>query len=93
MPVEIPDPSVHKVCIRCHRCFRPDEGQLRIPEATGPLSGMRLTAASLAGDETSLRFICHGCIRARRITKAAIWSSLFILIGGALFVAWLRGEL
>ena len=93
MPVDLPDSSVHKICTRCHRWFDPDEGLMVLPEATGPVSRLRLAAASIAADERALRFICRRCLRARRATKAIIWLTFAIVLGVALLVAWLRGQL
>jgi hypothetical protein len=53
---------------------------MMLPEATGPLSSMRNVGADLTGDESALRFMCHSCIRVRRITKAVIFAAFAILI-------------
>lgn len=49
------------------------------PEAAGPFSGLRRTAAILANDESAMRFMCYRCIRVRRYTKVIIFG-LFGLI-------------
>jgi hypothetical protein len=64
-----------------------------LPEATGPVSRLNLAAASIAGDESALRFICYRCLRIRRRTKTIIWLTFAIVLGIALLVAWLRGQL
>ena len=92
MPVKIPDPSVHKICMRCRQWFEPDEGKMILREAGGPISGMTMAAASIAGIESQKRFICWKCHRARRLTKTVLWIAFFVAIGIALLVAWLQGR-
>ena len=78
MPVFLPDPDLHKLCRRCRKWFEPDEGVLSLPEATGPISRLRQTAAIISGDERALRFICHRCAAVRRRTQIVLfrpWSS------------------
>ena len=85
MPVDHPDPAVHKLCRRCRRWFDPVDGEMLLPEATGPLNSLRLAAASIAGDDSARRFVCHRCVRIRRRTKTVIWMALAIAIGIATF--------
>jgi hypothetical protein len=93
MPVDLPDSSVHKICMRCRRWFEPNDGTMVLPEATGPISGLRRAAATIADDESALRFICWQCLRRRRRSKAIIWIAFAIVVGIALLAAWLRGQL
>ena len=93
MPVDFPDSSVHKICMKCHRWFDPADGTMVLPEATGPFGKLRSIAASIAGDDSALRFICWRCHRRRQWTKAILWTSFAVVLGIALQVAWLRGEL
>jgi hypothetical protein len=93
MSTNHPDPSVHKLCMRCRRWFDADDGEMIIPEPTGPISKLRLAAATIAGDDSACRFMCHRCLRTRRRTKAVIWLAIAVAIGAAFLVAWLRGEL
>jgi hypothetical protein len=81
MPVTgFPDSSIHKLCFRCHKWHEPHEGVVALPEATGPLSAMHNISAQLAGDPSAYRFMCHRCIRIRRLTKRIIFATFAILI-------------
>jgi hypothetical protein len=81
MPVEgIPDRDRHRLCIRCRKWHEQGEGELLYPEAAGPISGMRRTAAVLADDESAMRFLCFRCMRVRRYTKAILFGSLVFLV-------------
>jgi hypothetical protein len=87
MPIDQPDASVHKICRRCRRWFDPSEGEMVLPEATGPISAIHSAAASIASDEPALRFICHACLRTRRRTKAIVWGAFAMAIGITFLVA------
>jgi hypothetical protein len=93
MPVDIPDSTIHKICLKCHRWFEPEEGVLMEPESFSPLGRLRSVAKSIAGDEPDLRFICSRCLRRKQWTKAIIWISFAVVVGVAFLAAWLRGEL
>jgi hypothetical protein len=92
MPVTLPDSPVHKICMRCHRWFEPDDGTMVLPEAAGPISQLRRTATIIADDESALRFVCWRCLRGRRKTQAIIWIGFAVVVAIALLVGWLRGE-
>jgi hypothetical protein len=92
MPINIPDPAVHKLCRRCRKWFDPADGELTFPEATGPASRLRIAAVRLAGDESALSFICHRCLRTRRITKVVLWVGLGLAAAIAMLVAWIQGR-
>lgn len=53
---------------------------MRLPEAVGPIGGMRNLAAELAGDSSALRFMCRRCVRVRRTTKLILYSLLVGMI-------------
>jgi hypothetical protein len=81
MPIDgFPDAARHKLCLRCQKWHEPDEGVVVYPEASGPLSGMRRTAAVLAGDESAMKFMCHRCIRIRKYTKIIIFGAFGTLM-------------
>jgi hypothetical protein len=61
-------------------------------EPTGPITRLRRAAATFAGEERAF-FICRGCLRKRQRTKAIIWLVFAIVVGIALVVAWLQGQL
>lgn len=93
MPVGLPDPSVHNICIKCRRWFKPDDGAMVVPEATGPIGKLRSSVAAITGDESAYRFICYSCAWRMRRNKIILWSCFAIVVAIALLVAWLRGEL
>ena len=93
MAIRFPDASIHKFCMRCHRWFEPEEGCMILPEATGPISGLRRAAASIAGDDSAYRFICRRCLRRRWQFKIILWFASAVVIGLALLSAWIRGQL
>src|ERR1700687_1669481 len=81
MPHEaIPDPSCHRMCRRCRRWFKPEEGTLLAPEPTGPLGMMRSLRATVSGDSRGLRFQCHRCSRIRRTTQITLWALLLAML-------------
>ena len=93
MPVRIPDPAVHKLCHRCLRWFEPVEGEMRVPEAAGPISGMLQSARSISGVDSGERFICFRCLRGRRWTKLIIFGAFGLVVAIAFLIAWLNGTL
>ena len=81
MPIEgFPDSSVHKICPRCHKWFEPDEGVEALPEASGPISGMRNLGASMTESRSALRFMCHHCLRVRRNATRIIYGKFLTIV-------------
>lgn len=93
MPVEgFPDASKHKVCIRCHRWFEPEEGEMVYPEAATGLSAfvgvlpprfVRILITKAIGSEANLSFICYECLRRTRRGRigciVAFWVMMVVL--------------
>jgi len=78
-PVDIPDSARHKLCAKCRRWFE----RMRLFE------GMFRLAKTLAGLEPKRVFICHGCLRRRRIISAAIWLAFVAAVAFALIHGYL----
>lgn len=76
----IPDPQNHKICLRCRKWYQPEDGTMVYPEASGPISNLRIAAAKLADDDSKMRFICHRCIKVRKYTKVAIIGIFVFLV-------------
>ncbi len=103
MPVEgFPDASKHKICIRCHRWFEPEEGDMvyswrgsSLPiftDLAGFVRSTRGAVASAVGDETAMRSICHECKRKRRRRKLAVYA-IFALLLAVVLLLELSGRL
>ena len=85
MPVVgFPDPDVHLLCRRCRKWHEPQEGSMRLPDATGPLCMLRNAAAKISGDTSGRTFICFRCQRIRRLTNLCLWGLLAALAGGVI---------
>jgi hypothetical protein len=81
VPIEgFPDPTKHRLCIRCHKWHLLHEGVMQYPERSGPVGRLRSAASEWAGDESAKRFICHGCLRKRRRTNTIIWATFALLL-------------
>jgi len=87
MPItSIPDPSIHKYCGACDRWFERDEGELFLPENWGmlaPRSTLRRARAEFTGDESLMRFRCHGCGAKRKRHRWVFWSVLIVIVAVA----------
>jgi hypothetical protein len=82
MPIDgIPDPRTHRICRRCQKWYEPSEGRLFGPEVTGPLGGLHALRATIAQDDSLLRFQCDRCTRIRRTTQVLLFAGLVLLVG------------
>jgi hypothetical protein len=81
-----PERARHGYCFYCHEWHDLTDGTRVIPQATGPLSGMRATGAFLTGDASTFKFVCHRCARRRRLTGRVIFGTLLAAIGLALLL-------
>ncbi len=78
MPVEgTPDPQQHRLCLRCARWHRPEEGSMIVRGASGVVGAIaaRLRAA---GADKPPRFICSDCQYTLRTRNTLGW--LFVAV-------------
>src|SRR5262249_26459958 len=75
-----PQRSLHGFCFYCHQWCNLSEGVRLIPQATGPLTGLRAYGAAITGDKSALKFACNRCLRRRRIWRRALLAILLGLI-------------
>jgi len=88
-PVDIPDSARHKLCAKCRRWFERGDGEEVPVERMRLFEGMFRLAKTLAGLEPKRVFICHGCLRRRRIISAAIWLAFVAAVAFALIHGYL----
>lgn len=82
MPIDgIPDPKKHRICRRCQKWYEPSEGRLFGPEVTGPLGALQALRATIAPDDSLLRFQCDRCTRIRLTTQVVLFGGLVLLVG------------
>ena len=81
-----PDRERHGFCFYCHEWHDLSEGTRTIPEPTGPLSSMHVTGAVLTGDTSVLKFVCHRCVRRRRLRRRVLFGLLVAAILLALLI-------
>ena len=76
MPVEgLPDPSKHRVCIRCSQWFEPEDGLFTVRESLS-VAGAIADGIRAAGGDDNRKFICHPCAAVRRRRKIALYAAL-----------------
>jgi hypothetical protein len=81
MPIDgLPDPKKHRICRRCQKWHEPSEGRLFGPEVSGPLGALQALRATIAPDDSLLRFQCDGCTRIRRTTQLVLYGGLALLV-------------
>jgi hypothetical protein len=80
--VEMPDPTRHRICIRCGKWFEPDQGWAVVPEG-------RFAQNYAVGTGSAVRFRCHRCGRIRRATQAIIWGTFISLVAAVWVLQWL----
>ena len=84
MPVEgFPDPTRHRLCLRCRKWYGPEEGATVQPEPASvaePTLGMFTALRSLCGVPPKPHFMCRRCLKVRRCVSAAIFATFGVLV-------------
>lgn len=82
MPVDLPNPRIHKLCYRCGRWHEEHEGAFEpSPSGSPGLSGVRALSERLVGIDPRMRFVCARC-QVRRRWAPVIWFGVVVGIVG-----------
>lgn len=79
--VEIPDPMIHKVCMKCRKWYEPTGGQSSMKSVTGLASSIARTVEAATGDPSDFKFICFSCSAKIKARKRIIWGALIAALG------------
>jgi len=86
MPVQgLPDPELHRACLRCQQWFEEDEGRM-VERAAGSVSGGLAQSIRAAAGDSNLRFICASCESRHRHRFVKVVGALLLV--AALLWAW-----
>lgn len=79
-PVEIPDPSIHKHCMKCKKWYEPTDGAVTSKEVTGPIGSIARKVEALAGDPSDMKFTCSACIQGANNKRKFLWGVLAAIL-------------
>ena len=85
MPIDgLPDPAIHRLCLRCRRWHEPSEGVTVFPDGPDiphdPISAVVVGLSHAMVPRTKERFICHACRRRRRLITWSIYGALVLVL-------------